>query len=64
MDAYQYVIVNDELERALATVNAVIDADPGYPDYYMDQCFASNPPGALLDAQVIDWREADAKDAN
>jgi hypothetical protein len=36
----------------------------GNPDYYMDQCFASNPPGALLDAQVIDWREADAKDAN
>ncbi len=27
VDAYQYVIVNDELERALATVNAVIDAE-------------------------------------
>ena len=27
MDAYQYVIVNDELEHALATVSAVIDAE-------------------------------------
>jgi curved DNA-binding protein CbpA len=36
----------------------------GSPSYFMDKCFASNPPGALLDAQVIDWREADAKDAN
>ena len=23
----------------------------GNPDYYMDQCFASNPPGATLDAR-------------
>jgi hypothetical protein len=36
----------------------------GNPDYYMDQCFASNPPGAILDASVIKWAEADAKDAN
>jgi hypothetical protein len=36
----------------------------GNPDYYMDQCFASNPPGALLDAKVLDWREADSKDVN
>lgn len=36
----------------------------GNPDYYMDQCFVSNPPGALLDAQVIDWREDDSKDVN
>jgi hypothetical protein len=36
----------------------------GSPSYFMDQCFASNPPGALLDAQVIDWREADSKDVN
>jgi hypothetical protein len=36
----------------------------GNPDYYMDQCFASNPPGALLDVKATDWREADSKDAN
>jgi hypothetical protein len=36
----------------------------GNPEYYMDQCFASNPPGALLDAKVLDWREADSKDVN
>jgi hypothetical protein len=36
----------------------------GNPDYFMDQCFASNPPGALLDAEVTDWREDDSKDVN
>ncbi|MDX6224919.1 MAG: hypothetical protein QOE64_1295 [Frankiales bacterium] len=36
----------------------------GNVDFYMDQCFASNPPGATLDAQVINWREDDSKDIN
>ncbi|HET8617291.1 MAG TPA: hypothetical protein VFL94_17375, partial [Actinomycetales bacterium] len=48
----------------IGTVFADVIDLGGNPDYYMDTCFASNPPGALLDAQVIDWREADAKDAN
>jgi hypothetical protein len=36
----------------------------GNVDFYMDQCFANNPPGATLDAQVISWREDDSKDIN
>lgn len=36
----------------------------GNPDFYMDQCFASNPPGGTLDVEVIDWREDDSKDVN
>ena len=36
----------------------------GNVDFYMDQCFANNPPGATLDAQVIDWREDDGSDLN
>jgi hypothetical protein len=36
----------------------------GNVDFYMDQCFASNPPGATLDAQVISWREDDSTDIN
>lgn len=34
----------------------------GNVDFYMDQCFASNPPGAVLDAQVVNFREDDGKD--
>jgi hypothetical protein len=34
----------------------------GSVDFYMDQCFASNPPGAVLDAQIINFREDDGKD--
>lgn len=36
----------------------------GNMDFYMDQCFASNPPGATLDVQVTTWREDDGKDIN
>jgi hypothetical protein len=36
----------------------------GNIDFYMDACFANNPPGATLDAQVITWREDDSKDIN
>jgi hypothetical protein len=36
----------------------------GNMDFYMDQCFAANPPGATLDAQVVTWREDDSKDIN
>jgi hypothetical protein len=36
----------------------------GNVDFYMDQCFANNPPGATLDAQVLQWREDDGTDLN
>ena len=36
----------------------------GNPDFHLDECFASNPPGASLDAQVINFREDDGKDIN
>ena len=34
----------------------------GNVDFYMDQCFASNPPGGTLDVEVTDWREDDNRD--
>ena len=34
----------------------------GSPDFFMDECFASNPPGATLDVEVINFREDDATD--
>ena len=34
----------------------------GNVDFHMDRCFASNPPGAVLEAQVVNFREADAAD--
>ena len=36
----------------------------GNVDFFMDNCFASNPPGATLDVRVTTWREDDATDAN
>jgi hypothetical protein len=36
----------------------------GNSDFYLDGCFANNPPGATLDAQVTAWREDDNKDVN
>jgi len=36
----------------------------GNVDFYMDQCFAANPPGAVVEAEVVDWREADSSDLN
>jgi len=36
----------------------------GNVDFYMDNCFATNPPGATLDAHVLTWREDDSKDIN
>jgi hypothetical protein len=32
--------------------------------FYMDECFANNPPGATVDVQVVDWREDDSRDFN
>ena len=34
----------------------------GSPDFFMDQCFASNPPGGTLDVEIINFREDDATD--
>lgn len=36
----------------------------GSVDFFMDQCFAANPPGAVVDAEVVDWRESDNSDIN
>ena len=36
----------------------------GSPDFFMDECFASNPPGGTLDVEVINFREDDATDIN
>ena len=36
----------------------------GSPDFYMDACFASNPPGATIDVQVTNFREDDGTDIN
>lgn len=34
----------------------------GNPDFYMDRCFAANPPGGLLNVEVTNWREVDGTD--
>ena len=34
----------------------------GSPDFFMDECFASNPPGGTLDVEVVNFREDDATD--
>ena len=34
----------------------------GNVDFYMDKCFAANPPGATLNVEVVNWREDDSKD--
>ena len=34
----------------------------GNVDFHMDLCFASNPPGGIVDVEVIGWREDDAQD--
>ena len=36
----------------------------GNPDFYMDKCFAANPPGGTLNVEVVNWREDDSKDIN
>lgn len=36
----------------------------GNPDFYMDTCFAANPPGGTLNVEVLDWREDDGRDIN
>lgn len=34
----------------------------GNVEFYMDNCFASNPPGATLDVEVTNFREDDSRD--
>ncbi|GAC1610057.1 MAG: hypothetical protein NVS3B26_14760 [Mycobacteriales bacterium] len=36
----------------------------GGMNFYLDPCFANNPPGGTLSAQVVNWREDDSKDIN
>ena len=50
--------------NTIGTVFANIIDLGGNPDYYMDSCFADNPPGATRDVRVTTWREDDGKDVN
>ena len=34
----------------------------GNVDFFMDKCFAANPPGGTLDVEVVNWREDDSTD--
>lgn len=34
----------------------------GNVDFHMDRCFASNPPAAVLEASVVNFREDDSRD--
>ena len=36
----------------------------GSPDFFMDGCFANNPPGGTLDVKVTNFREDDGTDVN
>lgn len=36
----------------------------GSVEFFMDECFAGNPPGAVVEAEVVDWRESDSADFN
>ena len=36
----------------------------GGNDFFMDECFANNPPGATVEAKVVKWREDDSRDFN
>lgn len=48
--------------NTIGTVFAKVIDLSGNPDFYMDRCFAANPPGATLDVEVLNWREDDGKD--
>ena len=50
--------------NTIGTVYAKIIDLGGNIDFYMDNCFASNPPGATLEVEVTNWREDDGTDAN
>ncbi len=36
----------------------------GNQDFFMDECFAGNPPGGVIDVEVVSWREDDSRDIN
>jgi len=50
--------------NTIGTVFANVIDLGGNPDYYMDACFADNPPGGTRDVQMVKWREDDGKDVN
>jgi hypothetical protein len=50
--------------NTIGTIFAHIIDLGGNPDFYMDQCFASNPPGATVEVKVVNWREDDGTNIN
>lgn len=48
--------------NTIGTVFAKVIDLGGGPDFYMDRCFAANPPGGTLNIEVTNWREDDGKD--
>ncbi len=50
--------------NTIGTVFASVIELGGNPDFYMDDCFVNNPPGATLDATATNWREDDTTDVN
>lgn len=50
--------------NTIGTVYAKTIDIGGNIDFYMDNCFANNPPGATVEVEVINWREDDGTDIN
>lgn len=50
--------------NTIGTVFANVIDLGGSPDFYMDECFVNNPPGATLDATATNWREDDSTDVS
>jgi hypothetical protein len=48
--------------NTIGTVFAKVLDVGGNVDFFMDRCFAANPPGATLDVEVTNWSEDDSKD--
>lgn len=50
--------------NTIGTVYAKVLDLGGNADFYMDECFANNPPGGTLDVEVLSFREDDGTDIN
>ncbi len=48
--------------NTIGTVFAKVLDLGGNVDFFMDRCFAANPPGGTLDVEVVNWREDDSTD--
>lgn len=50
--------------KTIGTIFAKSIDMSGGNDFYMDACFTNNPPGAIVDVEVVNWAEDDARDFN